>query len=58
MKKPKLRLNIWRKTKQLKDSMTNLKINPDIYHGGDLEIKLLDCERDKSFIILKCVEDK
>ena len=32
--------------------MTNLKIN------SDSERKLLDCERDKSFTILKCVADK
>ena len=42
--------------------MKNLKINPAIYHGGDLEgkavQKLLDCARDKSFTILKCVADK
>ena len=48
--------------KQLKESMKDLKINPAIYHGGDLEgkavQKLLDCARDKSYTILKCVADK
>ena len=42
--------------KQLKNSMKTLKINPAIYHGGDLEGKavqnLLNCARDQSFIIL------
>ena len=48
--------------KQLKNSMKALKINPAIYHGGDLEGKavqnLLDCARDQSFTILQCLSDK
>ena len=47
--------------KQLKESMKIMKINPAIYHGGDLEgkavQKMLDCARDGSFIILQCVSD-
>ena len=42
--------------------MKQMKINPAIYHGGDLEgkaiQKMLDCARDESFTILNCVLDK
>ena len=47
---------------KLKDSMNEMKINPAIYHGGDLEgkavQKMLDCARDHSFTILRCLSDK
>ena len=47
---------------RLKESMKKMKINPAIYHGGDLEgkaiQKMLDCARDKSFTILQCVSDQ
>ena len=39
--------------KNLKESMKQMKINPAIYHGGDLEgkiiKKMLDCAREESF---------
>ena len=47
---------------RLKESTKKMKINPAIYHGGDLEgkaiQKMLDCARDKSFTILQCVSDQ
>ena len=47
---------------KLKESMNEMKINPAIYHGGDLEgkavQKMLDCARDHSFTILRCLSDK
>ena len=46
----------------LKDSAKRLNINPARYHGGAMEGKsvqeMLKCARDKSFSILKCIEDK
>ena len=46
----------------LKTSAKNLNINPARYHGGSMEGKsvqeMLTCARDKSFSILKCIDDK
>ena len=48
--------------KRLKESMKVLNLNPARYHGGDFEGKsiqdMLDCSRDKTFEIFKCISDK